>query len=100
MRAADLTESLTELMSLSVRPATSFERTGAIAAGLPMPDQALCWSVGTSESAPLAYLVLLPGSEGDERRARAVAAADLADPAVTQAVASAREALITALNQQ
>jgi len=97
---ADLTEQLAELMSLSIRPATSFERTGAIALGLSVPDQALCWSVGAPETAPLAYLVLLPGNEGDERRARAVAATDLSDPDVAQAVASAREALITALSRK
>jgi hypothetical protein len=99
MPPADLTERLAELLPQSVWPASQFERTAAIAAGLPLPYDAECWCVGTTDSTPLAYLVMLPGDSVDERRARAVSAVDVADPVVAEAVASAREALITALRE-
>ena len=76
--------------------ASGDERMDAIARGLALPDDVDCWVMRADSGVPLAYAVVLDGVS--ERRVRAVAAADPADPAIAEAVVSARELLITTLN--
>jgi len=76
--------------------ASGDERMDAISRGLAVPDDLDCWVVRADSGTPLAYAVVLAGDS--ERRVRAVAAADPADPAVAEAVVSAREFLIAGVN--
>jgi len=74
---------------------TDDERMRAVAAGLPVPADAPCWSSRDASGLALAFVVLLPGV--GEHRVRAVAAGDPADPLVAEAVVSAREDVLRAI---
>jgi len=79
-----------------LRAATPLEQVQIEALGLPIPPGADCLVWPSGNEPALAFVVVAPGTT--ERRVRAVAAGDPSDPIVTEAVVSAREAVICAIN--
>ena len=80
----------------SLRTATAHERYLAEASGLSLPSGSECLAWPALDGSALALVVVAPGPS--ERRVRAVAVGDPADPQVADAVVTALETVLEAIN--